>query len=416
MIAILMLFAPLSRGEDRVERFPAPDFRSGYVMPKTQTSPMQSRAWEMIDVAVLAAVLSFSAYLVYTKRSRKLVFITAIAALGYFGFYRRGCICPVGSTQNVALAAGANGYVLPWSVAALFVLPLLFALFFGRVFCSSVCALGAVQDLVLWKPVHVPAWLEASLGLIAYAYLGLGVLFAAVGSDFLICRYDPFVGFFRMSGPAHMIVAGGVILALCLFVGRTYCRFLCPYSVLLRMLSIFSHKRVSITPTDCIDCRLCEKSCPFGAIRFPSPRKAQADRRAAIFGLAAIPALMVAFACLGYLGSSALSRRDFTVRLAHQVHHKVISNETKAFKGTGQTTEQLYASAAKIQHRFAIGTPIFGAWMGLAIGGRVLGLILQKRRSGYTADPAGCVACARCFASCPVENPEKMRELELATA
>jgi hypothetical protein len=31
--------------------------------------------------------------------------------------------------------------------------------------------------------------------LIAYLYLGAGVLFAAMGAMFIICRYDPFVGF-----------------------------------------------------------------------------------------------------------------------------------------------------------------------------------------------------------------------------
>ncbi len=49
---------------------------------------------------------------------------------------------------------------------------------------------------MLIRPVAVPGWLESGLRLFAYAYLGAAVLFAATGSAFIICRYDPFVGFF----------------------------------------------------------------------------------------------------------------------------------------------------------------------------------------------------------------------------
>ena len=43
------------------------------------------------------------------------------------------------------------------AVIAIFALPLVFTLFFGRSFCASVCPLGAVQELVAVRPVQVPA-------------------------------------------------------------------------------------------------------------------------------------------------------------------------------------------------------------------------------------------------------------------
>jgi O-antigen ligase len=43
-----------------------------------------------------------------------------------------------------------------------------------------VCPHGALQDLVLLKPVKVPAWLEQALSVLPYIYLGAGVMFAAV--------------------------------------------------------------------------------------------------------------------------------------------------------------------------------------------------------------------------------------------
>jgi len=421
-ILLALLLPSLASAEERLERFPAPDFRNGYKMPQTVTPPTPWQGWQIVDVAALAGALALSAVFVAKRRSRRWIFALSVGSLLYFGFWRKGCICPVGSIQNVAWAAGGHGYVLPWAVALFFMLPLLFTLYYGRVFCSGVCPLGAIQDLVLFKPIHIPQWLESPLGLAAWAYLGLAVLFAACGSEFFICKYDPFVGFFRMSGPASMILAGGIILGACLFVGRVYCRFLCPYSVLLRLLAPFARRPVSITPTGCIDCRLCEESCPFNAIRVPSakPKAGKTPSASQRLGWAlSAPALMIVFALLGYLGRGALARTDFTVRLAEQVWQEEktgvrnTTDQTKAFRRTGQTISQLYASAATLQHRFAIGAPIFGAWMGLAIASKILGPMTHRRRTGYTADASACVACARCFAACPaqVKSDQPIEEL-----
>jgi NosR/NirI family transcriptional regulator, nitrous oxide reductase regulator len=417
ILALLVLAAPLL-GEDRVERFPAPDFRSGYKMPVTQTPPGPAAIWQVVDVLALATALSLAAWFVFRRRSRTWVFALTVACVVYFGFWRKGCVCPVGSIQNVAYAAGGNGYALPWMVAAFFLLPLLFTLFYGRVFCAGVCPLGAVQDLVLIRPVRVPTWIELPLGLLAWVYFGLAVLFASIGSDFVVCRYDPFVGFFRLSGPTHMIVAGGLLLAIGVFVGRPYCRFLCPYSIPLRLLAPFSSRKVSITPSHCIDCRLCEASCPFGAIRFPSPLRTgspQPDiqRRRGGLTLLATGALVVLFAFAGYLASGAMSRADVTVRLAAAVSRDEVSDATRAFRSTGQSPQSLYSAAASIQRRFSIAAPIFGAWMGLAIGSTVFRLIIPRRRTGYTADSGTCLACARCFASCPAQAEDAHRRREL---
>ena len=143
-------------------------------------------------------------------------------------------------------------------------------IFFGRIFCGAVCPLGAIQDFFVFRPMKVPSWLESSLRLLAYLYLGLAVLFVATGSAFAICRYDPFVSFFRLSGRFYMIVIGICMLVIGLFIARPYCRFLCPYGIILRQLSKLSRWRVTITPDDCIKCRLCEDACPFGAIEKPT--------------------------------------------------------------------------------------------------------------------------------------------------
>jgi len=408
------------------ERFPAPEFRSGYQLPQTRTSAAAAAAWGYLDVAVLAGALSLAAYLVYRKRSRRGVFLLTVFCLAYFGFYRKGCICPIGSIQNVALAMGTASYALPWTVAAIFLLPLLFALFFGRVFCAAVCPLGAIQDVFLFKSVRLPAWLEQSLGLLPHVYLGIAVLIAAVGSDFIVCRYDPFVSFFRLSGPAHILFYGGVLLAIGIIIGRPYCRFLCPYGVLLRYLSPIAKHRVTITPSECVDCRLCEQACPFGAIRHPIPPQppprggaARRAKRQLAIVIVCLPLFVAVFAVFGRLAGPALSRFDFNVELARQLwseeHGGAATEETKAFHATAQPAEQAYRRSDEIGRKFNIGSSFLGAYVGIVIGVKLVRLSIRRRRPGYTADPGACVACARCYASCPVEQ-ERAQKLVAARA
>jgi polyferredoxin len=224
-------------------------------------------------VAALLVLLLAATWVAFRLRRRWAMVTLSGVCLAYFGFYREGCVCPVGAVQNVAAGLFDSSVVVPWTVVALFLLPLAFALLFGRVFCAAVCPLGTMQDLVLIRPVKLPRWLVKALRTVPYLYLGAAVLLAATGAMFLICRYDPFVPFFRLAGPLWIFIAGGVVLLLSTFLGRPYCRFLCPYGALLGMLSRVSWKHVTITPDECIKCRLCEDACPFGAIVPPNARE-----------------------------------------------------------------------------------------------------------------------------------------------
>jgi len=254
------------------ERFPPPDFETQYEMPPFVQTPPDVNTEGLIAAGLLVLALSAAAFIVHRWRSRKAMIVLSMLSLVYFGFVRKGCVCPVGATQHVALSLFDSTYAIPFTVAFFFALPLVYALLFGRVFCAGVCPLGAIQDVLLIKPLRLPRWLTEALSIGPFVYLGLAVVYVVTGAGFIICRYDPFVAFFRRSGTMPMLIGGGVLLAVSVFVGRPYCRFACPYSVLLRLCSRWSWRKVSTTPDECVVCSLCENSCPFDAIEPPTPQ------------------------------------------------------------------------------------------------------------------------------------------------
>ncbi len=417
-LLLMALFLSVSFGSALGEqRFPPPEFtETNHQQPATTTPAARAVYLEYLDLAVLAGALGTATWLIYRKRSRKAVVALSMFSLLYFGFYRKGCICAIGSVQNVALALADRGYALPLVATGFFVLPLVCALLAGRSFCAAVCPHGALQDLVLLKPVKLPVWLEHGLGTLPYVFLGAGVLFAATGSAFIICQYDPFVPIFRMSGRTLMVVSGAVLLLIGVFVGRPYCRFLCPFGALLKLCSTVAKLRVRVTPDFCTQCRLCEASCPFGAMREPeaaamSPERLGRDRRRLTVLLGLTPVLILLFAWLGSKFSLPAARMHPTVSLAQRfirekdgpVKTGTLSPDDLSLNRARQSPAEILGQAANIRQKFRVGGWIFGGWVGLVIGAKLISLSLHRRRTDYEPDRGQCFACARCFEFCPNE-------------
>ena len=397
----------------QVMRFPRPEFETGYSFPTNQLLNQRGPLWEYLDVIVLVAALAAAAWLAIKKRSRQGLIWLALFSLAYFGFYRQGCICSIGSIQNVSMALFNSDYAVPLSALLFFIIPLVFALLFGRVFCAGVCPLGAIQELTGFRMVQVPRKVESVIAAVPFVYLGLAVLLAATRSEFLICRYDPFVGIFRLDAPYTMIIFGVLLLVAGIFVNRPYCRYLCPYGVLLGLFSRFSLRHLTISPAECRNCTLCESGCPYNAIlQSDPPKDIESNKpklKISLFNYLMICVLAISGGIIFYNLAPAMSGLNRDVKLAREIRLEkeagipVVSDAAVAFMESGTPEEDLFLEEEYILGRFRKGAPWVGIFLGLSLGIGLLSRGTRKLRTEYVPDRGRCYSCGKCFRFCPVK-------------
>lgn len=402
-------------------RFPKPDFTSGYEYPDIVHGVPVELFWNTLDIVLLVGMMGLVVWAAYHKRSRSVILSVSVVSVMYFGFFRSGCVCSVGSIQNVVTAAVDSDYHLPWYVLLVFFLPIVFALLFGRVFCSGVCPLGALQELLGVRDFRLSRAVSATLSMIPWVYLAFTILYAATRSQFLICRLDPFIGLFRLGGDIGVMGFGVVLLVMSVFIGRPFCRFLCPYGALLSVFSSLSWKRLEITGRGCINCALCSVSCPVDAIRAPQSSRTKEERtrgvqRVILFAVL-LPVLTVAGALLVGSQSEALSLAHKDVYLYELLLRQEASPEldvpleVETFHALGGDVEALRARVDDVRSDYVLYAHLAGALIGFVVGFKLLKLSLKRGRRTYEIDMARCTACGRCFNYCP-QNIRKVKKLK----
>ncbi len=190
-------------------------------------------------------------------------------------------------------------------VAALILLTLVF----GRIYCSVICPLGIMQDII--SNIHgrrkknrftysgEKRWLR-------YGVLAVFIVAALAGVNIIVSLLAPYSSYGRIAGNLFKPVyeAGNnvlaaiaehfnsyafysvdvwiksiptFIIAALTFViiaflawrgGRTYCNTICPVGTILSFFARFSWFKVRINADKCIECGLCTKNCKASAIDF----------------------------------------------------------------------------------------------------------------------------------------------------
>ena len=111
-----------------------------------------------------------------------------------------------------------------------------------------------------------------------------------------------------------------------------------------------------------------------------------------------------------------LSRQHNVVALAEEIiledrgQRTESTLETRTFRASGKTTEELLTEARIIQGRFKTGGWILGGFLGLIFGIKLVNLSVRKKHIEYTANTGTCLSCARCFDYCPFEQ-ERIQSL-----
>jgi polyferredoxin len=139
---------------------------------------------------------------------------------------------------------------------------------FGRIWCGWACWTVMVLDLLPFKrPAgRVPGkwgWIRYlhfvfSLGLVAFAWYGLGFTEGAMGKTAL--------AWYITGNLAYYVV--GIVLAYALKDNRAFCKYVCPVAVPLKITSRFALLKIGGEAEKCNDCQACVKMCPMD-IRIP---------------------------------------------------------------------------------------------------------------------------------------------------
>ena len=224
----------------------------------------------------------FWAFMALVKQSE--YFTHTIGALQFFPSY-------IEFTVTLFAGGGAG-----------FILISVFTLLYGRAYCSFLCPLGALQDIIIrfrTKALRKPFSFDKARNALKYGVLVSVILVLITGSMYLLNLLDPFANFGRiisdLARPAYVYLNNAVAYALntfdiyavkpmsshylsfsvaaavsgflivlsmmTLWKGRLYCNTLCPVGGILSLFAGASLYKLEIVKDRCTSCGLCEKAC-----------------------------------------------------------------------------------------------------------------------------------------------------------
>lgn len=322
---------------------------------------------------------------------------------------------------------------------------MLLTLVFGRIYCSIICPLGSMQDIISYVKskrkrnrfqfsperrmlrlivlivfiILLTVGLGSIAGLIApysaYGRIASNIFapFYQLGNDALTyfsTRINSYT-FYQSNYIWFKSVISLVIALVTLLVigylswknGRTYCNTICPVGTVLGFLSRFSLFKIAIDTSKCNGCKVCAKNCKSSCI---NPERHEIDYSRCV----------VCMDCIGNCRQHAI-RYQFMPKKAEQIKvdkeilKEEIKDEAEASRRTFLTVVGSVAVSAtlKAQKKNVDG--------GLAV---LKNKETPKRKTKITPPGAfsaqhlqqHCTACQLCISSCPNEVLKPSSELE----
>ena len=274
---------------------------------------------------------------------------------------------------------------------------------FGRIYCSTICPLGVMQDGISHMSVLAkrarknrrPFRYRKELKWLRYGIWLLFVLALVFGLQSAVAVLAPYSAYGRIVSSIMHFQPGAVLIAavatllltgiLAWFTGREYCNVICPVGTTLSFFSRFAIFRPVIDGQKCKNCKVCENNCKAGCIDIAN-HKIDYSR------------CVDCFDCIGNCKFDALHLKNY-------------------YKKSSLRTAEEGSSSVNPRRAF-----IAGAAMGLTAV--ALGAQNKKKDGGYAAvedklaleretplTPPGsasikdfyrrCTACQLCIAACP---------------
>lgn len=286
-------------------------------------------------------------------------------------------------------------------------------LLFGRIYCSTLCPAGALQDLVIKlrgrKHKH---HFRPGRPVVRWTVLGISAIASICSFQLVLAVLAPYSAYGRIvrsiagiadgtvwTGGALIVTISGLLTLVTLFLfawfeGRLWCNLLCPVGTLLGAIGGRSLFRIKIDNDKCVHCGRCETKCPAGCLD-SSLRKIDYSR------------CLTCLECIDNCSVGAIrwSKAGSTGGEASELVGKV---QTDDAKGPDVTTPD------KGRRKFLIaGLALTGGLMADAAEKTVGKAAAAKLRPSKEVQPvpfgAGssrnfyskCTSCQLCIASCP---------------
>ncbi|MBO7553412.1 MAG: 4Fe-4S binding protein [Bacteroidaceae bacterium] len=191
---------------------------------------------------------------------------------------------------------------------------ILLTLLFGRIYCSVICPMGVMQDIIAWigkktrpkKEQKTPYTYSPAKSVLRYSVLGVFILAIIGGVGSFVALLAPYSSYGRIASnilqpfyrwgnnllasiaehyesyafydtdvwmkslPTFIIALATLLIVgyLAYKNGRTYCNTICPVGTVLGFISRFSFFHITFDEDKCKNCSMCSRNCKASAIDF----------------------------------------------------------------------------------------------------------------------------------------------------
>ena len=224
-----------------------------------------------LDVIILMLLLTM-VMAAFLRKSSNIRWVTLFFTLIYLGWMDGGFVSVSHITNFVKLGPSMFRSDLPQLLIVIFTV--VTTLLWGRVFCSSLCPFGALQDFITkYTPKRLrkelPQAIHDKAIYFKYAVVVFLIVMSISFANLSLFQYfEPFGTVFYFSQSYILWIILALFILGSVFISRFYCRYVCPLGAALGIASLISPWRISRV-SQCDVCKVCEHSCPTGAIRGP---------------------------------------------------------------------------------------------------------------------------------------------------